>query len=179
MDLTKLDEKFNKAFAKTFADLNLHIFKTEKQKENGVEFFEAATPVLGEGGCTVSIGNNEHFKLAPAAKAMYDVKRVKPFITVYRIEFTEDDAARAIESDAYFKHLFVPMINEAIRRYIMTFGQPDETRFGRYFCNPTSTNEFGIFIYTASGNIELRLTGEWASNQPIEGTTDERKGKEI
>lgn len=174
--LQKLDDKFNKVFAKTFADLNLNVNKINKQGTQSNYYFEAPVVSLGDGGCTV-VNNTDTsiIKLAPAAKVMCDFKKVLPYVAIYRISFSEDDAAKAADSDPYFNYVFVPVINEAIRRYIATFGSPEEIRFGTYFCTATRPGPSSeIFIQADNGDVEFRLFGEWASNKPLEEATNEQ-----
>jgi len=117
---------------------------------------------LASGGATVIVdGRAKSVSLESPAKATFEVKKVHPHKVVYRISFSVDDAAKADADDAYFNTLVDPVLKQAIARYESAFGGATSIRYGSHFCHVEDIIDNGE-------NVELRLTGNWASETPVE-----------
>ena len=156
------EDKIRKLFAGVEGNLNAGVKRVELQKtEDGTKYFETVVPYLSDGGATVVVGKQETVALEPPAVAEFTLKKVHPVEVVYRIAFTLEDAAKAAEDDGYFNLLCPPIMTQAVARYIKEFGNPEDIRYGRHFCIIDKVIEGGT-------HVEVRLSGNWASNAPIE-----------
>lgn len=166
MSLTEnLNKKLTENYAKLIADLNKNVYKAAKLDDGN---YEAPNVSISDGGGAVL---EKDAKQPDPAAVKVALTKTAPIDVVYRLAIPVSECEIADKNPAYFIYLFNNILNKAIANYVATFGKVEALRFGSHFIDVsinelTSENTSGNI--DISGNLELRLTGSWASDKKVD-----------
>lgn len=160
--LEKLDQLFRENFTKTISDLNSAMYIAAKGDDG---LYEVPTPViLGRGGTAWTGHPDATIQLNPAAVVKMEFKKFKPFKIIYRIQIPTTELEIALTNKQYFVYLMSKVLKNALSNYKATVGGPEIVRFGDFYCKVDAVGS-SIFRQTDGDNLEIRLMGEWASEE--------------
>jgi hypothetical protein len=111
--------------------------------------------VLGKGGG--SINKIDSYQKPDAARVEISLTEASGVIALYRIFIPASECETAAKDVKYFNFLFDSLLEQAIGNYNLTFGGAERARFGDFYV-------MGEINYVDDSNIELLLTGKWASD---------------
>lgn len=163
--IENLNKKIVETYAKEFAELNKNVYKAAKLDDGN---YEAPTVSIGNGGGAVLATATD--KLPDPAPVAVAVTPVAPVDVVYRLAIPRSEAEIAEKNPAYFNHLFDKVLRQVILNYAATFGGSDKLRFGSHYFEAAvkeMTADDTAPTIDISGNIELRITGSWASDKKV------------
>lgn len=163
----KLDKLFTDRYKNLFDHLNRNVVKTDPDTEGVMTI-----PVVevGDGGAQVLPTGTGVFELSNnVAQVTVNTKQVKTFSVVYRLKVPLAEAEIAANKPEYFNFLMDNVVNTALIRYNATFGGPDISRFGAFYCTPIRPGGRGeIFRELENGEgVEIRLYGMWAGSEEV------------
>lgn len=157
-----LNQLFRKNFSKMLSDLNAAIYIAAKGDDG---LYEVPTPtIIGRGGTAWTGSPDLTIQLNPAAKVKMEFKKFKPFKIVYRIHIPTSELEVGINNEQYFVYLMSKILKIALSNYKATVGSPDDVRFGDFYCR-VEGEDGGIFRDIDGDSMEIRLRGEWASDE--------------
>ena len=161
--IEKLNKMFIARYSKELSELNKNVYISPKNDKGN---FEVPVPTLGELGGTVQVGSTEAFTLNSPALVKVDVKEMKPTLFIYRVAFPLSECEIAAEKPEYFNYLFDGVMLKAIDNYRATVGDENKVRFGTHYISYTLPD--GSVFRDAGEYLEVRLHGDWASNESVE-----------
>ena len=153
--LNKLKSQFNARYGQRLADLNKNVYIASKN-DNGS--FEMPVIVVGQNGGTAFIGKKEATTLNPPAMVNLSLKNMKPYNIIYRLALDLNECEIASNKPEYFNYYFDAIVDKALANYRVTVGDENKVRFGSKYISAELLDLEGSYI-------ELRFTGEWASNE--------------
>jgi len=161
--LEKLDKMFISRYGKQFAELNKNVYPTAKNDKGN---YEVPVVVVGKGGGTLIVENAEAFSLNPPAVVTLEHRNMKPQQIVYRLSIPYSECEIAARTTEYFNYLFDEIVQKALANYKVTVGDENKVRFGQMYITAERPGTGKcIFRQIEDTSLELRLYGNWASNQ--------------
>ncbi len=160
--IDKLTSMFKGRYSKLFLELNKNVYPAALTQAGT---YEAPAINLGSGGFVVVPEKADAFQLPPPAVVDISTLAHKATLSVYRVAIPTAELNIALEKPEYFNYLMDRVLGESIARFReMSKTNENVLRFGTCFCSADLPNG-GVFRVLNDDYLELRLFGQWATNE--------------
>lgn len=138
LDITKVNEKFHKRYAKLQQDLNKFI--TPVIEQNG----EISIPDVVMSGTT-------------ELEANIVTSKAKAFTPELKIKVNAQDIEKILDNDSLFNYIFDGIVDKALLQYAKNYGAYDVLRFGSHYAMFNN-----LFYDSLSDKLVITITGKYA-----------------